>query len=61
MLDDFLAALCLVLVIEGLVPFLAPLGWRNRVLALAQADEKTIRAIGLISMLLGAGLLFLVK
>ena len=61
MAEDLLAALCLVLVIEGIMPFLAPSGWRNMMLALAQTDDKNIRMLGLVSMLLGAGLLFVVK
>jgi len=61
MAQDLLAALCLVLVIEGIMPFLAPSGWRNMMLSLAQIDDKKIRMLGLVSMLLGAGLLFLVR
>ena len=61
MAQDLLAALCLVLVIEGIVPFLAPSSWRNMMLTAAQTDDKNIRRLGLVSMLLGAGLLFVVK
>ena len=61
MAQDLLAALCLVLVIEGIMPFLAPSSWRNMMLALAQTDDNNIRVLGLVSMLLGAGLLFLVR
>ncbi|MBL4783513.1 MAG: DUF2065 domain-containing protein [Porticoccaceae bacterium] len=61
MAQDLLAALCLVLVIEGIMPFLAPSGWRNMMLTLAQSNEQHIRILGLASMLLGAGLLFLVR
>ncbi|RLA39343.1 MAG: DUF2065 domain-containing protein [Gammaproteobacteria bacterium] len=61
MAQDLLAALCLVLVIEGIMPFLAPSGWRNMMLSLAKTDDKNIRILGLVSMLLGAGLLFLVR
>lgn len=59
--QDFIAAMCLVLVLEGILPFLAPGRWRGMVLSLAQVDERSIRIIGLCSMLLGAGLLYLVK
>ncbi|RLA46923.1 MAG: DUF2065 domain-containing protein [Gammaproteobacteria bacterium] len=59
--QDFLTALCLVLVLEGVLPFLMPRRWRDMILSLAQMDERTIRVIGLASMLLGAGLLYLVK
>jgi uncharacterized protein YjeT (DUF2065 family) len=61
MTQDLLAALCLVLIIEGLMPFLAPSGWRNMMLSLAQTDDKNIRLLGLVSMLLGAGLLSWVR
>ncbi|HBD13395.1 MAG TPA: DUF2065 domain-containing protein [Porticoccaceae bacterium] len=59
--QDLLAALCLVLVIEGMLPFLAPGRWRNLILTLADADERTIRLTGFVMMLLGAGLLYLVR
>ena len=59
--QDFLTALCLVLVLEGVLPFLMPRRWRDMILSLAQMDERTIRIIGLASMLLGAGLLYFVK
>lgn len=59
--QDLLAALCLVLVIEGMLPFLAPGRWRNLISTLADADERTIRLTGFVMMLLGAGLLYLVR
>lgn len=59
--QDFLAAMCLVLVLEGILPFLMPGRWREMMLSLAQVDERSIRLIGFGSMLLGAGLLYFVK
>ena len=59
--QDFLAAMCLVLVLEGILPFLMPGRWREMMLSLTQVDERSIRMIGFGSMLLGAGLLYLVK
>ncbi len=61
MWQDFATALCLVLVIEGIIPFLAPARWRSLAAQLARVDERTIRLVGLASMVCGAGLLFLVK
>lgn len=55
-----LVAFSLVLVIEGIVPFLYPRRWRNMVAQLAMIDDKNMRMIGLISMLSGVGLLYLV-
>ncbi|MBN85613.1 MAG: DUF2065 domain-containing protein [Gammaproteobacteria bacterium] len=55
------AALCLVLVIEGLLPFLFPARWRTLAESLRTVDDKTIRLVGFASMMLGASLLYLVK
>jgi uncharacterized protein len=55
-----LIAFSLVLVIEGIVPFLYPRRWRQLVAQLAMIDDKNMRMIGLISMLSGVGLLYLV-
>jgi uncharacterized protein YjeT (DUF2065 family) len=39
-------ALGLVLIFEGLGPLLAPKGWRNMVLQLAQQPDEQIRRVG---------------
>ncbi|MCH7743771.1 MAG: DUF2065 domain-containing protein [Proteobacteria bacterium] len=54
-------ALCLVLVIEGIIPFLYPRRWKEMVAMLAQVDDRVMRAVGLLSMLLGTGLLYLIN
>ncbi|MDZ7923305.1 MAG: DUF2065 domain-containing protein [Marinagarivorans sp.] len=61
MLETFLQALCLVLVIEGLLPFMYPGRWRSLVAQLATVNNTQLRVMGLVSMLLGAGFLFLLK
>ena len=53
-------ALSLVLVIEGIIPFLYPARWKEMVAILAEVDDKTMRMIGLFSMLIGTGLLYAV-
>ena len=53
-------AFCLVLVLEGIIPFLAPNRWRNLAIRLAQVDDRTMRIAGLISMVAGTGLLYLI-
>ena len=52
-------ALCLVLVLEGILPFLCPQQWRSAIMSLAWLSEPRLRLIGLASMLLGTGLLYL--
>ncbi|MDG9671114.1 DUF2065 domain-containing protein [Hahella sp. CR1] len=54
-------ALCLMLVLEGVLPFLYPRRWRNMVVRLAQVDDGTMRLAGLVSMLVGTALLYLIR
>ena len=61
MWHDLLVAMCLVLVLEGIVPFLYPQRWKAMVAALATIDVRTMRRLGLASMLLGTGLLYLIN
>lgn len=43
------------------MPFVAPGRWRQLAEKLAHIDDKSMRVIGAVSMLLGAGLLFVLK
>jgi uncharacterized protein YjeT (DUF2065 family) len=54
-------AFALMLVIEGLLPFIAPARWRETFLQLARLADGQIRFIGLTSMLSGLILLLLVS
>ncbi len=58
---DLLVALSLVLIIEGIWPFLSPGSFRRMLAMVALESERAIRLAGLISMLLGVGLLYLVN
>lgn len=55
--EVLLPALALTLVMEGMMPFLAPTAWRDTFVRLAQMREGQIRFMGLISMVLGLTLL----
>ncbi|MGH1440025.1 MAG: DUF2065 domain-containing protein [Cellvibrionaceae bacterium] len=61
MWETLFAAVALMLVLEGIIPFLYPNKWRNLVATLAQINDRQLRIMGLISMLLGVGLLYLIK
>jgi uncharacterized protein YjeT (DUF2065 family) len=52
-------ALALVLIIEGMLPFISPHRWRNMLAMAEQMEDRVIRNIGLGSMLLGVVLLYL--
>lgn len=58
-IDDWLRAIGLVLVLEGLMPFLAPGRWRDIFLQVARLRDGQIRFVGFGSVLLGAALLLL--
>jgi len=59
--DDLLAALALVLVIEGIVPFLNPQSLRKMLVTVSQLDDRTLRIAGLVSMLCGVLMLYMVR
>jgi hypothetical protein len=61
MWTDLWAALALMLVLEGILPFLSPESVRRLLAAMAQVDNRSMRISGLTSMLLGVGLLYLVR
>jgi uncharacterized protein YjeT (DUF2065 family) len=54
-----LMAFALMLVIEGLLPFLAPSLWRETFRRILQLTDGQIRFFGLTSMLIGLILLFI--
>ncbi len=58
---SLLMALALVLIIEGLLPFLAPSAWRDTFRRVMELSDGQIRFIGLSSLLLGLLLLLFVK
>lgn len=61
MWQDLLAATALVLVLEGILPFLSPQQYRRTMLAVSQLHDGTLRKIGFGSMLLGLVTLYLVR
>ena len=54
------AAVALVFIIEGMLPFISPNRWRNLLKVANEMDDRVIRNVGLGSMLLGVVLLYLV-
>jgi hypothetical protein len=54
-------ALALLLVLEGVWPFLNPGGLRRALRLMAEQDDRSLRGAGLVSMLVGVVLLYLVN
>ena len=61
MWHELAVAFCLMLVIEGIIPFISPGRWRKMLLVLNQVDDNTMRMIGLGSMLAGMVLLLIIN
>ncbi len=59
--SDLFAALALVLVIEGLMLFITPAGWRRAILTAAQLDDRTLRFMGLSGVVFGLVVLTVVR
>ncbi|MFO7580058.1 DUF2065 domain-containing protein [Nitrosomonas halophila] len=61
MWDTFLMAIALMLVLEGILPFISPKAWRETFQKLLQLEDSQIRFIGLSAMLVGLIILYLVN
>ncbi|MBR9866895.1 MAG: DUF2065 domain-containing protein [Oceanospirillales bacterium] len=54
-----LIGFCLMLVMEGIIPFLYPQRWRNLVNQLALVSNRGLRITGFVSMMTGVILLYI--
>lgn len=61
MWENFLSAIALVLIIEGMLPFLSPHAWREAFRKLTEINDNQIRFIGLTSMMMGVLLLLIIS
>ena len=59
--NTLLTAFALMLVIEGVLPFLVPAMWRETFRKLSEMSDGQIRFIGLTSMLAGLLLLYVAR
>jgi uncharacterized protein YjeT (DUF2065 family) len=60
-IKTLLTALALMMVLEGVFPFLAPSAWRDFFRRITEMSDGQIRFFGLSSMIVGLLLLFLIK
>ncbi|MBL4584106.1 MAG: DUF2065 domain-containing protein [Pseudomonadales bacterium] len=58
---DLQIAACLVLVLEGIIPFLSPRKWRTTLQSILGFDDSVIRRIALGSMIAGTLMLYLIN
>jgi len=57
--DAFVAACAMVLVLEGLLPLLAPRLWRDTFRRMTELSDGQLRFVGLTSLLIGTVVLLL--
>jgi uncharacterized protein YjeT (DUF2065 family) len=60
-METLLLALALMLVIEGLLPFVAPRVWREAFRRVTELSDGQIRFLGLSSLVIGAILLTILR
>ncbi|MDJ0739514.1 MAG: DUF2065 domain-containing protein [Gammaproteobacteria bacterium] len=61
MWQDLFTALALMLVLEGILPFVSPRGFRDMLRMVGEMDDKALRYSGLSTMLAGLVLLYFVR
>ena len=61
MWENIIPALALVLVIEGMLPFLSPKSWREAMAQEAQLPDRILRSLGFASMMIGVVILYLIQ
>jgi len=61
MWQELIVAACLVLVLEGMLPFIAPQKWRAMLANILTLSDSTIPRIGLVSMITGVILLYILN
>jgi uncharacterized protein YjeT (DUF2065 family) len=61
MWQDAFTAIALYLVLEGMIPFISPNRFRQTVSQIAKFSDNYLRAIGMIVMIMGLFLLFIVR
>lgn len=58
---DLFAGFAFYLILEGLLPFVSPRGWRRGLAAMAELNDGQLRGFGLAIIVAGLVLLFLIR
>lgn len=58
--QDLLTGVGLMLVFEGIFPFISPLLWRKWLIQIISQPNQVIRGMGLLSMSIGALVIYLI-
>ncbi len=58
---DLLSALALVLIIEGLMPFISPSAYKKNMAQMLELNDSNLRVIAMGSMVVGVFFLYLIR
>ena len=58
---DLLTAFCLYMILEGIIPFIAPQRFKEFLKSIENVPESSIRTMGLIMMMLGLISLYFIR
>jgi uncharacterized protein YjeT (DUF2065 family) len=61
MWQDLLTAIALLLIVEGILPFMNPDGFRRTMKMISQLDDSVLRFCGLTAMTIGCLLLYALR
>ncbi|MFK7814783.1 MAG: DUF2065 domain-containing protein [Gammaproteobacteria bacterium] len=61
MWNEILVAIALVLILEGIIPFLSPDKFRQAMARLMQMPDQVLRMVGLASMTVGIVFLYILR
>ncbi len=61
LLHELAIGFCLMLILEGIIPFLYPQRWRSLVQQLSVISDRSLRMMGFASIMLGLIALYLVN
>lgn len=56
--SQWLKVLGLVLIIEAMLPFISPKGYRQAMMQMAQTPDKTLRSLALMALCVGVALIY---
>jgi len=59
--SDLFTAMALMVIFEGIMPFIAPNKYKEFLASMQELDETMIRRIGLITMIIGLVTLYFIK
>jgi uncharacterized protein YjeT (DUF2065 family) len=59
--NELLSALAMVMVIEGILPFLSPKSLRSYMTQMIDMDDRSLRIAGLVLMVMGMVMLYFIK